>query len=126
MNAPANIYSVVVFDLHQKVKDFIDHLNTEGQIDLDDHGYPYIISADKTGGNMMVVFVRNGKQENFVLNTRKRADPIKSYDPLDGFRRSGGRKVITVDTGGNDGPKMERGKRPMESFERLTDQILKG
>lgn len=127
MNAPANIYSTVVFDLHPKVRELIDKLNADGQIDLDDSGYPYILSAEKTGSNYTIQIVRNGHQESIVLNTRKKVDPIKSWDPLDGFRRKGGKKVITVNTSGEDEPRPERARRPsLESFQRLTDEILRG
>ena len=126
MDAPANIYSVVVFDLHPKIRELIDKLNDEGQIDLCDSGYPYLLSAEKTGPNYDVQFVRNGSQENFIMNTRKKADPVRSWDPLDGHKRTGGKKIITVDTSG-DKPRPERARRPsMESFQRLTDEILKG
>ena len=127
MSAQPNIYSTIVFDLHPKVKDFIASLNEKGQIDLDDSGYPYILSVDKTGSNISVNFARNGKQENFILNTRKRADPVTSYDPLDGVRRTGGRKVISVGAPDANAPRPERQRRPsLEAFERLTDQILRG
>ena len=126
MTAPANIYSVVVFDLHPKIREFIDKLNDEGQIDLCDNGYPYLLSAEKTGPNYDVQFVRNGKRENFIMNTRKKAEPVRSWDSLDGYKRTGGKKVITVDTKGDDA-RPERPRRPaLESFLRLTDDILKG
>jgi hypothetical protein len=127
MNAPANIYSTVVFDLHPKVRELIDSLNSQGQIDLDDNGYPYLLTAEKTGSNYHIGLVRNGSQESVVMSTRKKADPVKSWDPLDGFRRTGGKKVITVDTSGGDDLRPERARRPsMESFQRLTDEILQG
>jgi hypothetical protein len=126
MTAPANIYSVVVFDLHPKIRELIDKLNDEGQIDLCDGGYPYLLSAEKTGPNYDVKLVRNGAQENFIMNTRKKADPVRSWDPMDGYKRTGGKKIITVDTGGDES-RPERARRPsMESFQRLTDELLKG
>ena len=126
MTAPANIYSVVVFDLHPKIREIIDKMNDEGQIDLCDNGYPYLLSAEKTGPNYDVQFVRNGKRENFIVNTRKKADPVRSWNPLDGFKRTGGKKVIAVDTKGDDA-RPERARRPaLESFLQLTDEILKG
>lgn len=126
MNAPANIYSTVVFDLHPKVKEFIDSLNELGQIDLSDDGYPYLLGVEKTGNNINIRLVRNGQQESAIMNTRKRADPILSWSHEDGFKRTGGKKVITVDTEG-DKPRPERARRPsLESFRKLTDQILRG
>lgn len=126
MTAPVNIYSTVVFDLHPKVRELIDQMNDEGQIDLSDDGYPYLLSAEKTGPNYDIRFVRNGQQENIIMNTRKKAEPVRSWNPMDGFKRTGGKKVITVNTGGDE-KRPERARRPsMESFQRLTDEILKG
>ena len=126
MTAPANIYSTVVFDLHPKVRELIDQMNTEGQIDLSDDGYPYLLSAEKTGPNYDIKFVRNGNQENIIMNTRKKAEPVRSWNPADGYKRTGGKKVITVDTNGDD-KRPERARRPsMESFLKLTDSILNG
>lgn len=126
MTAPANIYSTVVFDLHPKIRELIDQMNNEGQIDLSDDGYPYLLSAEKMGPNYDIKFVRNGQQENIIMNTRKKAEPVRSWDSSDGYKRTGGKKVITVDTKGDD-TRPERARRPsMESFLNLTDSILKG
>jgi len=121
---PINIYSNVVFDLNKKISNFIDGLNNSNQIDLDDDGYPYLISVNRVGPNFVVHIVRNNKVENFILNTRKRKDPITSWNPQDGYQRRGGKKVVSVDTSA-DAPRRERAKRSYESFERLTDQLLK-
>ncbi len=121
---PINIYSNVVFDLNKKIGNFIDELNNTNQIDLDDDGYPYLISVNRVGPNFVVHIVRNNKVENFILNTRKRKGPITSWDANDGFQRRGGKKVISVDTSA-DAPRRERQKRSYESFERLMNQILK-
>jgi len=121
---PINIYSNVVFDLNKKISNFIDGLNNSNQIDLDDDGYPYLISVNRVGPNFVVHIVRNNKVENFILNTRKRKDPITSWNPQDGYQRRGGKKVVSVDTSA-DTPRRERAKRSYESFERLTDQLLK-
>jgi hypothetical protein len=121
---PINIYSNVAFDLNKKIANFIEELNNSNQIDLGDDGYPYLISVNRVGPNFVVHIVRNNKIENFILNTRKRKGPITSWSPEDGYQRRGGRKVVSVDT--SDGaPRRERQKRSYESFERLTDQILK-
>jgi hypothetical protein len=126
MTAPANIYSTVVFDLHPKVRELIDQMNDEGQIDLNDDGYPYLLSAEKTGPNYDIRFVRNGQQENIIMNTRKKAEPVRSWNLADGYKRTGGKKVITVNTSGDD-KRPERARRPsMESFLKLTDSILNG
>lgn len=121
---PINIYSNVVFDLNKKIAGFIEELNNNNQIDLDDDGYPYLIKVNRVGPNFVVHIVRNNKIENFILNTRKRKGPITSWNADDGFQRRGGKKVVSVDTS-PDAPRRERQKRSYESFERLTDQILK-
>lgn len=121
---PINIYSNVVFDLNKKISGFIDELNNSNQIDLDDDGYPYLISVNRVGPNFVVHLVRNNRVENFILNTRKRKAPITSWNPDDGYQRRGGKKVVSVDTSA-DVPRRERQKRSYESFVKLTDQILK-
>lgn len=126
-NKPVNIYSAIVFDLHPRVKDFIDQLNNDGQIDLDDDGYPFILKMDNNGGNKICHIVRNGAQENFILNTRKRkADPVHSWNPEDGFRRFFGKRVININVGGDEeGKRKERARRTsFESIDRIVDQIL--
>lgn len=126
MNKPVNIYSAVVFDLHPRIKSFLDQLNDDGQIDLDDDGYPYIVKVDRNGPNHVCHMVRNGKMENFILNTRKKKDPVCSWKPEDGFRRLFGRRVISIDTGADqDGKRPERQKRiTPESVQRIVNQIL--
>lgn len=127
MNAPANIYSAIVFDLHPRISGYLDELNKAGQIDLDGDGYPYVIAVQKQGPNHVCQIVRNGNQENFILNTRKKRDPICSWDQNDGYVRRGGKRVIQIDTGvgAASQPRPERKKRTMESFRRLVGQILK-
>lgn len=123
--AQPNIYTMVVFDLHPKIAEYIEALNADGQIDLDDAGYPYLLNVQQEGSNHVCNIVRNGQQENFVMNTRKRRDPIKSWNESDGYKRTGGKKVIQVTTDGEP-DRRERARRPFESFERLTTQILEG
>jgi len=121
---PINIYSSVVFDLNKKIGNYIDDLNSNNQIDLDDDGYPYLLSVNRNGSNIVVHIVRNNKIENFIINTRKRRAPITSWNEADGYQRRGGKKVVSVDTG-DDAPRRERQKRSYESFVKITDQILK-
>ncbi len=126
-NKPVNIYSAVVFDLHPRIKDYIDQLNGDGQIDLDQDGYPFILKIDDQGGNKVCHIVRNGAQENFIINTRKKRDPINSWKPDDGFRRFFGKRVISIDTsdGEEEGKRKERAKRTsVESIDRIMGQIL--
>ena len=120
---PVNIYPVVVYDLNKRVKAYIDELNNSNQIDLDVDGHPYLLSSNNNGPNYIVHIVRNGRDENFLINTRKRQPPITSWNPDDGFHRSGGKKVIMV-TSEPEGSRRERGKRTIESFTHITDQIL--
>ena len=120
---PVNIYSAVVFDLNKRIKAYVDELSSTNQIDLDDSGYPYLLSVDKNGPNFVVHIVRNGQKENFIINTRKRKPPVTSWDASDGYQRNGGKKVVMV-TDQPEGSKRERSKRTIESFERITDQIL--
>jgi len=127
MAAPPNIYSVVVFDLKPKVKDYIDKLNDAGQIDLDENGYPYLVKVEQQGPNHVCHIVRNGKMENFILNTRRKSDPITSWNGADGYKRTGGKKVVVVSTNSEEKPRGERAKRrSFESFRRLTNQLLQG
>lgn len=127
MTAPPNIYSVIVFDLKPKIKDYIEKLNNEGQIDLDSNGYPYLIKVEQQGSNHICHIVRNGKMENFIMNTRRRADPIPSWDGTDGYKRVGGKKVVVVKTDTDDKPRGERAmRRSFESFRRLTKQLIEG
>ncbi len=121
---PINIYSNVVFDLNKKIAAYIDELNQTNQIDLDDSGYPYLLSVDRVGPNFVVQIVRNNRVENFILNTRKQRAPVTSWMDSDGYQRRGGKKNIQVDAN-SDAHRRERQKRSYETFIRLTDQILK-
>lgn len=120
-----NLYTAIVFKIKPKVSGYIDKLNDEGQIDLDENGYPHVMKVDREGQNTMCHIVRNGCAENFLMNTRSKANPIESWDRNDGYKRVGGKKVIMV-TAPQGGPKAERAKRTIESFERIVDQILEG
>lgn len=133
MNKPVNIYSAVIFDLNPVLKRYIDKLRDEGQIDLDEHGYPYLLKVRRDGPNHVCDIVRNGKVENFIMNTRKKKrGPICSWDEDDGYVRTGGKKVISID---DEPPKTraprqperraERPLRTLESFERITNDILR-
>lgn len=122
----ANIYSAVIFDLHPRISGYIDELNKSGQIDLDGNGYPFLLGVEKDGPNHVCQMVRNGQQENFIINTRKKRDPVCSWDPNDGYVRTGGKRVIQVDTGAPAAAQTrpERGKRTIEAFDRLVGQLI--
>lgn len=125
MDKPANIYSAVIFDLHPRISGYIDELNKAGQIDLDDNGYPFLLSVERQGPNHVCHTVRNGAQENFIMNTRKKRDPVCSWDNTDGYVRKGGKRVIQIQASAPEAPKPERAKRTVEAFHRLVDQLLK-
>lgn len=125
MNAPVNIYTAVVYDLKKRIKAELDSLNDSGQIDLDDDGYPYLTKIDQSGNNHVCHIVRNGRLENFLLNTRKRREPIYSWNHGDGYIRRGGKKVVNVDSP-DESKRRERPKRSFESFTRIVTQILRG
>ena len=128
MNKPVNIYSAVIFDLHPRISGYIDELNKSGQIDLDGDGYPYLLAVEKQGPNHVCQMVRNGNQENFIINTRRKRDPVCSWDANDGYVRTGGKRVIQIDTGTRPEEQQtarpERRKRTMESMRRIVNQIV--
>ena len=128
MNKPVNIYSAIIFDLHPRISGYLDELNKAGQIDLDGDGYPFILGVNKQGTNHVCHIVRNGAQENFIMNTRKKRDPICSWNQDDGYVRQGGKRVIQIDTGApaQEQPRPERRKRRIEAFQRIVGQIMKG
>lgn len=134
MSKPVNIYSAVIFDLNPVLKRYIDKLRDDGQIDLDDHGYPYLLKVRRDGPNHVCDIVRNGKMENFIINTRKKKrGPICSWDEDDGYVRTGGKKVISIDDASGEKPepskqnskRAERPLRTLESFKRITTDILR-
>lgn len=131
MTKPVNIYSAVIFDLNSVIKRYIDTLKDEGQIDLDEHGYPYLLNVRRDGPNHVCEIVRNNKKENFIMNTRKKKKgPICSWDENDGYVRTGGKNVITIDDEPSNekntqNKRAERPLRTLESFKRITNDILR-
>lgn len=125
--ADPNIYAMVVMNLHPKIRQFIDRINDDGQIDLDPSGHPYLLRVEPRGQNHVIFLKRNGHEENFIINTRKRSEPLISWNPGDGFVRQANKRVISMDKE-EDGPRRERSMRkiPFESFERVVDQIIRG
>lgn len=127
MSGHPNIYAAVVFDLHQKVRDYLDDLNNQGQIDLDEVGYPYLIGCDRQGPNFVVRIARNNQIEQFTINPRKKAKPICSWNPADGFQRPAQRQVMMVQAPETHEPdRRERARRivPMEAIESLTESLF--
>jgi hypothetical protein len=110
-----NIYHAVVFDLHQKLKEFLDDLDKTGQIDRDETNTPYIISVDLVGPSVYrCVFLRNGKPENFVIHTRRKTSAICSWNNKDGFVR----RERNIEPS-----RKERDKR-LYAYESIMEQIL--
>lgn len=125
MNAPINIYAAVVFDLPQKLIDYIGQLDTAGQIDHDEHDQPYLLKVEKKGSNYHCFIVRNGKEANFIINTRKRRDPVLTWNAADGYKRKDPLQHKIVQTQAPLGARQERARRTVETWERLVGQILK-
>lgn len=103
-----NIFAMVIHDLHPKIRDYLEELKATGQIDVDANGHPHLISVDRAGGNHVVKIGRNNKIENFVINSRKKAAPILSWNESDGFvRKSAAPTQVTP----SDRPNGERERR---------------
>jgi hypothetical protein len=117
-----NIYDAVVWQLHGKVRELIDALNTAGQIDHDDNKSPHVVAVDKVADSVYrCSFLRNGKQECFTVHTRKKAEPIKTWNEGDGWARPAPREPEPA----SDGPRKERERRTFESIcDDLMEQIL--
>jgi hypothetical protein len=121
MNANPNIYHAVVFHLHPKIKDFLDQLDTAGQIDHDEMNAPHLVSADPVGPSIFrCVFMRNCRPEHFVLHTRKKADPVRSWSDDDGFVRQ--ERVVIAQ---GEPSRKERSRRAINPFESIMEQILR-
>lgn len=120
-----NIYTMIVFDLHPKVRDFIDRLNNDGQIDQDESGYPYLIGSDRQGTNIITRISRNNRLENFVINPRKKKEPLCSWQMNDGFVRPESKKVTIIQKAEN-GPTKERERRMVSesSIKHMVNKIL--
>lgn len=125
MSNNPNIYAMVVFDLHPKVREFIDQLNRDGQIDADDSGYPYLIGSDRQGTNIITRISRNNRLENFVINPRKKQAPLCSWQMDDGFVRPE-QKRVTVMQPQEAAPGRERERRKVSeaTVEKIVKSIL--
>src|SRR5580692_6529854 len=107
-----NIYHAVVFDLHPKVREFVDGLDKQGQIDQDNTKAPHIISVDRMNASVYrCSFLRNGQHETFLLHTRRKAKPVQSWKHDDGWKRK-----IKVEEPVEDcsGKRQERQRRTLE------------
>lgn len=120
-----SIYAVVVFDLHPKVKEFIDQLNQDGQIDLDPTGYPYLIKCDRQGANFVVQISRNNRIENFVLNPRKKVAPVCSWNPNDGFVRAVQKQTMVMQPPIDPGRERARRDVSISAIESLVEFIMR-
>jgi hypothetical protein len=119
--ANPNIYHAIVFDLHPKVREFLDDLDRKGQIDQDETKAPHVVSVDSPNASVYRCnFMRNGQSESFVIHTRRKAEPVRSWQPDDGWRR-----VVRVEEPEPDGKRKERPRRSLEqTFEAIMKQIL--
>lgn len=123
MVAPTNIYPAVVFDLPVRLKDFLEKLDRTGQIDRDEHRQPYLLRMENIAPSTYQCFIiRNGKIENVIINTRKKKDPVITWEHNDGYKREDPDKQQVVAP--QVGPRRERARRTFETYVNLVDQIL--
>lgn len=125
MHGSPNIYATVAFDLNPKVSDFIDSLNREGQIDLDDSGQPYLFSVDRHGPNFVAKIRRNGKVETFILNPRKKTPPKTTWNSQDGFHRPE-RAAPSANPAKNSRRERARRDADVGVYESIVEAIMKG
>lgn len=91
----ANIYAQSISSMNGRVRAYVDFLDENGQVDRDANSDPIVTRMDPVQpNNWRVFFLRNGYEENFLMNPRKRTgengvvEPIrKTWNPADGFRR---------------------------------------
>lgn len=119
-----NIYATVAFDLHPRARDFIEQLNREGQIDLDATGHPYLLNVQKVGPNLKLEIVRNNAAETILINTRKKAPPLTTWDTQDGYVRQKNNQTMIVQPQAG-APRPERSRRTLESYRKMVDEILR-
>ncbi len=95
-----------------RILDVVRKLDTAGQIDLDGYGEPLVIDVRKEPTGKRIVIVRDGKQENLIVNTRDPINPIRSmsFDQADGFKRPAHVKATVIPEPKRD-PRSERGMR---------------
>lgn len=114
-----NIYPVIVFKINKKIRDYIDKLNREGQIDLDASKHPIVYSIKNVGGSVYTIEIqRNGVSQTITMNTRiRKEDPIISWKE-DGFVRNDEVNIPQVsDTS------VERKKKNVDPYENVFSKI---
>lgn len=115
MDITPNIFNAIAFDLHPKVKELLDKLDSEGQIDHDESGSPHVMSIESPAASTFhCVFVRNGRPVTMLVHSRKKADPIMSFDPSDGYKR---KEIVAIGS-------ISRKERQLRAFESITEAIL--
>lgn len=73
MAMPQNLYVHLLSSMHPKVQGYLSNLDDSGQIDRDSNMDPYLTRMEQMGpGVFRVHFLRNGYEENSLLNTRSR------------------------------------------------------
>lgn len=107
----------------------MDSLDQAGQIDHDETQAPHVLSVDNPNASVFrCMFMRNGKPENFLIHTRRKVEPIRSWQD-DGWVRPVPVAVPVVD---DQGKRKERERRKTESrvlpldraLESIMEQIL--
>ena len=123
-----NIYPTLLSKGNPKLLGYLEKLDKDGQIDHDENGEPVVTDVDNIeAGLLRVRFLRDGTQENFLLNTRKRpnsegyVEPLKiSWDSSDGFVRPDDtkEKIAPKDKSG--------GERALRSYRDMAESIIRG
>lgn len=106
-----NVFTRAVAELPQKVSDYVSFLDKTGQVDRDANRDPIILSYGRDGSGYRVKFTRDGYEENFFINHRKRVGPgghvepvSKTWDESDGFVRRDAPKqrLVSPEAGGSE------------------------
>jgi hypothetical protein len=116
MDITPNIFNAIVFDLHPRIREFIDNLDKKGQIDHDSEtNTPHIMAVESPAtSTFRCAFVRNGQPVHALIHTRRKAEPIISWNPNDGYKR---KEIVVVGMG-------PRKERQFRAFESIMEQIL--
>lgn len=121
MDLSPNIFSAIVHDLHPKIREFLDSLDQSGQIDRDETNSPHVVAVEVPGPSVFrCVFMRNGKPENFILHTRRRAEAVRSWNDGDGYKRA----EREIPSKNDESPSRKERDRRKHTYESIVEQIL--